>query len=81
MAGANGYKAKYDYVELRVERRDEHWRLILTDTKRGESVELGEKFETPAQAQDAAMAMAQHHIYEKHNDTLLSRSVLSWSEY
>ncbi len=81
MASANGYKAKYDYIELLIERRDEHWRLILTDPRHGESVELGEKFETPAQAQEAAMAMARHHIHEKHNDTLLARSVLSWSEY
>ncbi|HJZ99213.1 MAG TPA: hypothetical protein VKE70_22035 [Candidatus Solibacter sp.] len=81
MTSGHGYKAKFDYVELLVERRDDHWRLILTDMKHGETVEHDERFETPAKAQEAAVTLARRHIYEQHNDTLLARSTLSWTEY
>jgi len=81
MASVPGYKAKYDYVELLVECRNDHWRLILADPKHGERIEHDDHFETPARAQDAALAWARRHIYEKHNDTLLARTALSWSEY
>ena len=77
----HGYMAKYDYVELLVEQRDDHWRLILKDTRHGENVEHDETFSTPAEAQDAALAVAQHHINIQHNDTLLARHVLSWQKY
>ena len=77
----HGFKATYDYIELTVERRDDHWRLILTDLKHAERVEHDQKFATRAQAQDAAMDMARRHIFEQHNDTLLARNTLSWSEY
>jgi len=78
---ARGYKATYDYVELAVERREDHWRLILTDTRHGERVEDDEKYATPADAQDAALSLAQHHINIQHNDTLLARAILSWRPY
>jgi len=81
MASGHGYKAKYDYVELLVERHDSYWRLILADPKHGERIEHDAKFETAAQAQDAAIPMARHHIYDQHNDTLLARNTLSWTEY
>ena len=60
MTSGHGYKAKYDYVELLVERRDDHWCLILTDIKHGENVEHDEKFETPAKAQDFRPGAASH---------------------
>lgn len=81
MATGHGYKATYDYVDLLVERRDDHWRLIIQDNRHGEKVEHDEAFDTPADAQDAALAAAQHHINIQHNDTLLARDILSWQEY
>ena len=81
MTSGHGYKARYDYVELLVERREDHWRLILMDLRRGERVEHGETFETPAKAQDAALTLAQDHIYRQHNDTLMARNTLSWTEF
>ena len=81
MTIGHGYKATYDYVELMVERREDHWRLILKDKRHGESVEHDEAFETPADARDAALTLAQHHINVAHNDTLLTSAILSWQEY
>ena len=81
MTASHGYKAKYDYVEILVERRDDHWRLILNDRKHAESVEHEDKFATPGDAQDAALALAQHHINIQHNDTLLLSNILTWQEY
>jgi hypothetical protein len=81
MTSGNGYRAQYDYVELSVKRRDNHWSLILTDPKHNETIEYEEKFQTAHQAQDAAMPFARRHIYELHNDTLLARNELSWTEY
>jgi len=81
MRSGHGYKAKYDYVELLVEHRHDHWRLILADPKHGERIEYDAKFETPAQAQDAALPMARQHIFDEHHDTLLARNTLSWTEY
>ena len=80
MAG-HGYKAQYDYVELTVEPRKDHWRLLLRDTKHGESLEHDETFATPADAQDAALSLAQHHVNILHNDTLLTKAILLWEEY
>jgi hypothetical protein len=77
----HGYKAVYDYVELTVERREDHWRLALRDSRHSESTEDDEKYATPAEAQDAALSLAQHHINIQHNDTLLARTVLTWHEY
>jgi len=81
MTTGHGYKAKYDYVELTVERREDHWRLTLRDSRHGENTEDDEKYSTPAEAQDAALSLAQHHINIQHNDTLLARTVLTWQEY
>ena len=81
MTAEHGYKAKYDYVDLLVERHEDHWRLILRDRRHAESVEHDEKFATPAEAQDAALSLAQHHINIQHNDTLLSRTILTWEQY
>ena len=81
MTSGHGYKAKYDYVELLVELRDDHWHLILADLKHGENVEHDEKFETSAKAQEAALSLARRHIYEQHNDTMMARNTLAWSEY
>lgn len=41
----------------------------------------GDEFASADEAQDAALAFAQHHINIQHNDTLLYRSILSWDEY
>jgi hypothetical protein len=81
MTTGHGYRAKYDYVELTVERREDHWRLTLRDNRHGDDAEDDEKYATPAEAQDAALALAQHHINIQHNDTLLARTVLTWVEY
>lgn len=81
MTIGHGYIAKYDYVELLVERREDHWRLILKDTRHNESVEHDETFDNPAQAQDAALTLAQYHINVQHNDTLLVKNILTWHEY
>ena len=80
MAIGHGYQAHYDYVDLVVEPRGDHWRLILRDRRHAENVESEENFATAAEAQDAAFVMAQHHINVRHNDTLLNRTALTWSE-
>jgi len=77
----NGYRTTYDYVELTVERREDQWCLILKDSMHGETVEHEDRFETPAEARDAALPFAQHHIFIQHNDTVPMRTTLSWSEY
>ncbi len=81
MATAHGFKAKYDYVELFVELRDGHWRLILNDSRHSECVEHDESFATADEAREAALTVAQNHIIIQHNDTLLSRQTLLWTEY
>ena len=81
MTLGHGYKAKYDYVELSVEQREDHWRLTLLDTRHLENIVHEDEFVSAAEAQDAALAFAQHHINIEHNDTLLLRSILSWHEY
>jgi hypothetical protein len=81
MMTGHGYKATYDYVELTVERREDHWRLTLRDNRHAENAEDDEKYATPADAQDAALALAQRHINIQHDDTLLARTVLTWQEY
>jgi hypothetical protein len=81
MGLAHGYKANYDYVDLTVEQREGHWRLTLRDHKHGQDVLHEEEFATAAEAQDAALALAQHHINIQHNDTLLHQAALSWREY
>ena len=77
----HGYKAQYDYVELTVEQRAGHWRLTLRDNRHGEDILHEEEFATTAEAQDAALPLAQHHINIQHNDTLLMPGRLSWKEY
>ena len=77
----HGYKATYDYVELIVEQREDHWRLTIRDRRHGEDVVHDEVFDSAAEAQDSALAIAQHHINIEHNDTLLINAILSWQEY
>ena len=81
MSAGHGYKAYYDYVELMVERQADHWRLTLQDHRHNENVAHEEKFATAAEARDAALAFAQHHINVQHNDTLIQQARLSWQEY
>jgi hypothetical protein len=81
MATEHGYKAVYDYVELTVERHADHWRLLLRDNRHGETIEGDETYATAAEAQDAALSLAQHHINVQHNDTLLTKSILTWRQY
>ncbi len=81
MSSAHGYKAKYDYVELIVEQREGHWVLKLNDRRHGDSVVHDEEFATATEAQDAALAVAQHHINVEHNDTLLCKTTLTWQPY
>ena len=78
---AHGYKAKYDYVELLVEPWEDQWRLTLRDRRHAEEVVHDELFASAAEAQDAALAIAKHHINIQHNDTLLLHGVLSWKEF
>ena len=80
MSAAHRYKAQYDYVDLLVEKQGDHWRLTLKDPRHGEDVVHEDRFATSADAQDAALALAQHHIHVAHNDTLLRQPVLSWVE-
>jgi len=81
MTLGHGYKAEYDYVELIVEQREDHWRLTLRDRRHAEEIIHDEVFDTAAEAQDAALAIAKHHINVQHNDTLLLNALLSWREY
>ena len=81
MASGHGYKAHYDYVELIVEPWEGHWRLTLRDSRHGEDIVHEDQFATDADAKDAAMAFAQHHINVAHNDTLTLRTLLSWQQY
>ena len=81
MESSHGFKAKYDYVELNVERRADRWRLGLTDRRHAEHIEDEEEYATADEAKEAALALAQRHINIQHNDTLLARDVLSWHEY
>jgi len=75
---AHTYKAKYDYVELMVEQREDRWLLTLKDNRHGSSVVHDEEFATAAEAQEAALALAEHHIHVQHNDTLLAKAALTW---
>jgi hypothetical protein len=77
----HGYKARYDYVELTVEQQENHWRLRLRDVRHGEDILHEDEFPTAAEARDAAIALAEHHINIQHNDTLLVPARLSWHEY
>ena len=81
MGLAQRYKAKYDYVELTVEQHEGHWRLTLKDNRHAESTVHDEEFATASEAQDAALALAQHHINVAHNDTLLCENTLTWKTY
>jgi hypothetical protein len=81
MSLVHGYKAKYDYVDLTVEQREGHWRLMLNDDRHGDSVMHDEEFSTAGEAQDAALALAQHHINIEYNDTLLGKTTLVWETY
>jgi hypothetical protein len=78
MSADHAYKAKYDYVDLIVEQREGRWQLTLKDNRHGDSVLHDEEFSSAGEAQDAALALAQHHINVAHNDTLLYQSKLIW---
>lgn len=81
MANGNGYRAKYDYVEVTVERRGDRWRLIMKDTRYGDLVEHDEDFDSADDAKEEALALVEHHIFIQHNDTLVAGSVLRWQEF
>jgi hypothetical protein len=81
MSVVHGYKAKYDYVEITVKQDGDRWLLMLNDRRHGDNVVHDEEFATALEAQDAALAVAQHHINVAHNDTLLHQSTLTWKEY
>jgi hypothetical protein len=78
MSTGHTYKAMYDYVEVIVEQREGHWLIRLKDDRHGDYVLHDEEFATAEEAQDAAMAVAQHHINVSHNDTLLYQATLTW---
>jgi hypothetical protein len=81
MTTGHGYKATYDYVELTVEKHEEHWHVTLRDSRHGEEAVDDEEYETAAEAKDAALSLAENHISIQHNDTLLARAVLTWHEF
>ena len=81
MVSSHGFKAKYDYVELVVEQSNGIWRLGLKDPKHGETVEHSDTFDSPDKAKDAAVDLARRHIFEKHEDTLLAKRTIAWTEY
>lgn len=80
MTPAGGYKAQFDYVELMVEPKDGHWLLTLWDKRHGENVVHEEKFDSAAEAQEAALPLAEHHINVQHNDTLVLQKHLTWQQ-
>jgi hypothetical protein len=41
---------------------------------------IEEEFATAAEAQDAALPLAQHQIHVEHNDTLTHQTLLLWRE-
>jgi len=85
MSLVHGYRAKYDYVELIVEPSGEaggnRWLLKLKDRRHGDNVVHDEEYASAEEAQDAALAVAQHHINVAHNDTLLHQAKLTWHSY
>ena len=81
MSAGQGYKAQYDYVELIVEEHAGQWRLKLRDPRHGEYIVHEDEFASAAEAQDAALAFAEHHIQIQHNDTLLMPVRLAWKQY
>jgi len=81
MTAGHGYKAHYDYVDLIVEPHAGHWRLTLRDSRHGEDIVHEEEFATAAEAKEAALPFAEHHIQIQHNDTLLMPVGLAWKEY
>jgi hypothetical protein len=78
MSLVHGYRAKYDYVELIVEASGNRWLLKLKDRRHGVDVVHDEQYASAEEAQDAALAVAQHHINVAHNDTLLHHAKLTW---
>jgi len=80
MASSQGYRAKYDYVELIAEQREGRWHLCLHDRRHAEDVEHDETFATADEAKEAALGVVEHHINVRHNDTLLFRANLTWKE-
>ena len=79
MAGA--YKARYDYVELTVQKEGAFWRLKLHDNRYHEDTTHEDKFPSEEEAKGAAMPFVEHHINIRHNDTLMMPARLSWQEF
>ncbi len=57
------------------------WLLKLKDRRHGVDVVHDEQYASAEEAQDAALAVAQHHINVAHNDTLLHQAKLTWHSY
>lgn len=81
MSLVHGYRAKYDYVELTVEPDGNRWLIKLKDRRHGDSLVHDEAYASAEEAQDAALAVAQHHINVAHNDTLLHQAKMTWHTY
>ena len=81
MTSGHGFKAKYDYLEILVEKEGDQWLLTLDDRKHDERVTHERRFNSSQEAQREALAFAENHISVKHNDTLLQSRRVMWSEY
>jgi len=78
---AQGYKARYDYVEVTVEKHGDAWGITLRDEKHQEKIAHEDEFPNVADAKDAAISFAVHHINVHHNDTLIYPYHISWQEF
>jgi len=76
-----GFKARYDYVELTVEQQAGAWRVTLRDERHQESIVHEDEFPTADEAREAAVELAANHINIQHNDTLIYPQNISWREY
>jgi len=81
MTSAHGFKAKYDYLEILVERDGDQWILTLDDRKHDERLTHELRFNSAEQAQKEALPFAENHISVRHNDTLLQSRRVAWTEY
>ena len=81
MTSGHGFKAKYDYLEILVEKDGDQWLLTLDDRKHDERVTHEHRFNSSQEAQREALTFAENHISVKHNDTLLQSRRVQWSEY
>jgi uncharacterized integral membrane protein len=82
MKTGQGYKAPFDYLELRIEQReDRQWQVTLDDHKHNEVIIHEKGFATAADAQDGALVLAKNHISIRHNDTLIQNQHVAWRQY